>query len=233
MLNTNNSRLNPAFNSLQGLSVGDAFGEKFFLHPDVAENMIASRAIPAMPWYYTDDTQMALSIRSFDDTIFETQRSAKVNAEERGGMKSDVERLIQISRYRGLCSDEEKILIEYLRSINEDEAVEVLKYMVDQKSLISTKFAKRVLSSKIHVKRFFEYGVINSDAQSIKQWLDFVIPKLGFKSTVYLIEKLNNKDNRLMDKAVYWLTTFIPENDPNSYKIINKLKDKIKSRRVN
>ncbi len=64
MLNTINSRLNRAFNSLQGLSVGDAFGEKFFLHPDVAENMIASRAIPALPWYYTDDTQMGLSIYS-------------------------------------------------------------------------------------------------------------------------------------------------------------------------
>ncbi|MGB3650204.1 MAG: ADP-ribosylglycohydrolase family protein [Rivularia sp. (in: cyanobacteria)] len=64
MSNTNDSRLNRAFNSLQGLSVGDAFGEKFFIHPDVAENMIASRAIPAMPWYYTDDTQMALSIYS-------------------------------------------------------------------------------------------------------------------------------------------------------------------------
>ena len=62
MSNSNNIRLNRAFNSLQGLSVGDAFGEKFFLHPDVAENIIASRAIPALPWYYTDDTQMALSI---------------------------------------------------------------------------------------------------------------------------------------------------------------------------
>ncbi|MDY6898321.1 MAG: ADP-ribosylglycohydrolase family protein [Cyanobacteriota bacterium] len=62
MINTNNIRLNRTFNSLQGLSVGDAFGEKFFLHPDVAENIIASRAIPATPWYYTDDTQMGLSI---------------------------------------------------------------------------------------------------------------------------------------------------------------------------
>jgi ADP-ribosylglycohydrolase len=42
--------------------VGDAFGERFFLHPDVAESLIVARAIPASPWYYTDDTQMALSI---------------------------------------------------------------------------------------------------------------------------------------------------------------------------
>lgn len=81
---------------------------------------------------------------------------------------------------------------------------------------MSTKFTKRVLSSKIHVKRFFEYGVINSDAQSIKRWLDFAIPKLGFKSTVSLIQKLNNQSNRLLEKAVYWLPTFISEHDTNS-----------------
>ena len=57
MSNTNDIRLIRAYDSLQGLSVGDAFVEKFFLHPDVAENIIASRAIPALPWYYTDDTQ--------------------------------------------------------------------------------------------------------------------------------------------------------------------------------
>lgn len=30
-------------------------------HPDVAERLIAERAIPAPPWPYTDDTQMARS----------------------------------------------------------------------------------------------------------------------------------------------------------------------------
>ncbi len=51
-----------ALASLDGLSVGDAFGEKFFLHPDVVDNLVAARAIPRQPWYYTDDTEMALSI---------------------------------------------------------------------------------------------------------------------------------------------------------------------------
>jgi ADP-ribosylglycohydrolase len=59
---TKDPRLLCAQHSLEGLSVGDAFGERFFLHPDVAESLIVARAIPASPWYYTDDTQMALSI---------------------------------------------------------------------------------------------------------------------------------------------------------------------------
>jgi ADP-ribosylglycohydrolase len=64
METTKEVRLQRAINSLQGLSVGDAFGEKFFVHPDVVENLINSRAMPSGIWYYTDDTQMALSIVS-------------------------------------------------------------------------------------------------------------------------------------------------------------------------
>jgi len=48
--------------SLEGLSVGDAFGERFFTHPATLHLLIGERAIPAAPWRYTDDTQMALSI---------------------------------------------------------------------------------------------------------------------------------------------------------------------------
>jgi ADP-ribosylglycohydrolase len=49
-------RLARARNSLQGLSVGDAFGECFFWFP------LEARALPPAPWRYTDDTAMALGI---------------------------------------------------------------------------------------------------------------------------------------------------------------------------
>jgi ADP-ribosylglycohydrolase len=48
--------------SLDGLSVGDSFGEGFFSHPNVVEGLIAQRALPSTPWRWTDDTQMAISI---------------------------------------------------------------------------------------------------------------------------------------------------------------------------
>jgi ADP-ribosylglycohydrolase len=48
--------------SLEGLSVGDAFGERFFAPPEVARALIEARAMPAPPWRWTDDTAMALSI---------------------------------------------------------------------------------------------------------------------------------------------------------------------------
>ena len=56
------NRLARARLSLEGLSVGDTFGEKFFTNPDVVEGLIQARALPSPPWHYTDDTLMALSV---------------------------------------------------------------------------------------------------------------------------------------------------------------------------
>lgn len=57
-------RLARAYQSLQGLCCGDAFGERFFVHPDLALSLIDQKAVPAPPWIFTDDTMMAISIVS-------------------------------------------------------------------------------------------------------------------------------------------------------------------------
>jgi ADP-ribosylglycohydrolase len=48
--------------ALEGLSVGDAFGERFFVSPETVEGLIEQRALPAAPWRWTDDTAMALGV---------------------------------------------------------------------------------------------------------------------------------------------------------------------------
>jgi ADP-ribosylglycohydrolase len=55
------NRLARARLSLDGLSVGDAFGQRFF-HPPNVQTLIADRALPRPPWAYTDDTEMALAV---------------------------------------------------------------------------------------------------------------------------------------------------------------------------
>lgn len=53
-------RLDRALSSLQGLRTGDALGARFFLpdhHP-----LLRRRQVPAGPWRWTDDTEMAASV---------------------------------------------------------------------------------------------------------------------------------------------------------------------------
>jgi len=54
--------LSRALLSLDGLSVGDAFGELFFGPLHEVRQRISQRVLPDSPWTYTDDTEMALSI---------------------------------------------------------------------------------------------------------------------------------------------------------------------------
>ena len=62
MSTTIDDRIARARLSLEGLSVGDAFGQTFFTDPNLVERMIAERHLAEGPWRYTDDTAMALSV---------------------------------------------------------------------------------------------------------------------------------------------------------------------------
>jgi ADP-ribosylglycohydrolase len=57
-----NGGIGRAWLSLDGLSVGGAFGERFFGPIDEVKRRISRRDLPDAPWTYTDDTEMALSI---------------------------------------------------------------------------------------------------------------------------------------------------------------------------
>lgn len=69
-------RMTRAAHSLQGLSCGDAFGERFFLHPEVARSLIAQRAVPSPPWRYTDDSVMAIAIAEILEEFGEIQETS-------------------------------------------------------------------------------------------------------------------------------------------------------------
>ncbi len=56
-----NPMLDRARVSLEGLSIGDGFGERFF-NPATLQSRLDNRTVPAAPWKYTDDTMMAISI---------------------------------------------------------------------------------------------------------------------------------------------------------------------------
>lgn len=59
---TDSDRRDLAVLSLNGLSVGDAFGESFVASSSTVEQLIEARAFPRAPWRWTDDTAMAVAV---------------------------------------------------------------------------------------------------------------------------------------------------------------------------
>jgi ADP-ribosylglycohydrolase len=63
-------RMDRARRSLLGLSVGDAFGERFFVSPAEIVKWLGERRVPSPPpWPWTDDTAMALAIMEILDEL--------------------------------------------------------------------------------------------------------------------------------------------------------------------
>ena len=61
MTNNLTTRLDLAFDSLTGLSVGDALGAQYFVPGHSFADLAAGR-LPAAPWEWTDDTEMACTV---------------------------------------------------------------------------------------------------------------------------------------------------------------------------
>ena len=59
---TRDERLSFALLSLEGLAIGDAFGQMFAAAPRAARTRVRENRLPPRPWWRTDDTEMALAI---------------------------------------------------------------------------------------------------------------------------------------------------------------------------
>lgn len=74
-------RLARARLALDGLSVGDAFGERFFGRPEDVVPRIEARTLPgSAPWRWTDDTAMAAAIVDVLATFEEIDEAALASA---------------------------------------------------------------------------------------------------------------------------------------------------------
>ena len=98
-------RLARAVLSLDGLSVGDAFGERYAT--GYAEEIIAARRLASPPWHYTDDTQMALSVVSVLRQHGETDQDAlatdfSVHYDEDRGYGDAMNRLVPMIYLAGM-----------------------------------------------------------------------------------------------------------------------------------
>ena len=87
--------------ALDGLSVGDAFGQQFF-SPGMREWSLSNRQPPPGHWYYTDDTEMSLAIvevlsqyAGIDQDALARRFASRFAAEPTRGYGSGAQRLLR------------------------------------------------------------------------------------------------------------------------------------------
>lgn len=138
-------------------------------------------------------------------------------------MEDTINQLIESSIIKPLSSEEERVISGYLKTIDESRAVEIIVYMIDVKSMFTISIPKSVIKTRNNAIKIFEHGITNSNAQSIKLWLEFAIPKIGIQRVINSIIKVDSSSNQIAQKSSYWLPKMI-ENNEKCEELFNKLK---------
>ncbi len=73
-------RLRYAKRALDGVALGDCFGQSFFMADEIARQRIKKREISNNPWYFTDDTVMAIGIYCILEKYGEIDQDALARA---------------------------------------------------------------------------------------------------------------------------------------------------------
>ena len=97
------SRLSFAYRSLEGTSIGDAFGESFFGDTETALKHIEQRMIPETQWEFTDDTVMSIAVYK------QLMRNGKIEQDE---LANELARLHELDPNRGYGASARSILRE-------------------------------------------------------------------------------------------------------------------------
>lgn len=141
---------------------------------------------------------------------------------------------LNIEEYRGKLRDTklENDLTKFLRCSDEEKAFAFLMKLVDIHLIAALEIAGRVLKDRKYFCLVLERGLRDSNASTIKHWLNCVEPHLG---TQRLIEQLQLKLNDYPDgvsRAVYFVKQKIDVGDTLARERLNVLVSELEIRGI-
>jgi hypothetical protein len=118
----------------------------------------------------------------------------------------------------------ERELVQKLRHSSEAERFQFIQELICQNSVLGLEIAKRCSLTKPSILSILNQGFETADASSIYRWLEFAIPKLGFRRVVLLLTERLETSPKTVEYALYWLPSLMPENDPRASVALENLR---------
>jgi hypothetical protein len=107
-----------------------------------------------------------------------------------------------------------------LMLFSEEEQLQKIFALLKQNVPSALKLARRKLRSKKHFHCLLEKGLESADASEIETWLSYLVPCLGIRSVINVLEEKISEQPEQVEKTIYWLDKFV-----NNEKELNLFKD--------
>ena len=139
----------------------------------------------------------------------------EINIEDVTGKKRDTKRERQVANQ--------------LRSLGEEARYPYILQALQRDVVVGLRLANACLREKKYFEDIFLQGLQTADASEIQFWLKAVVSRLGFRRVVALLLETQKESPRTVEKALYWLPQYLPQNDSEA---LNHLQELIRLTRV-
>lgn len=102
----------------------------------------------------------------------------------------------------------ERQLVRALRQETEAFRLQFIGDLLDARVPLALVFAQKCLAERRSFEALLHRGLREADASSIRFWLECVVPRLGFRRAVRLLNESGPDERAGVEKARYWLPLF-------------------------
>lgn len=114
-----------------------------------------------------------------------------------------------------------------LRALPERLRIKTIREVLDKNVVVGLKLASKTINDKRFFKEILDRGLETADASGILLWLECVIPRLGVRRVLRILQKRLQENPVAVAKALYWVPRFISEDNVQHIEMLQSLIDSL------
>jgi hypothetical protein len=120
-----------------------------------------------------------------------------------------------------------------LMNLSEEEQFQKVCALLKKDVIEALKLANSTLRSKKYFQDLLGRGLEVADASEIEVWLKYLVPRLGMRYVINVLEGKLIEQPQKVNKAMYWLPKFLNRTNEREMNLFKNLENKILELTVN
>jgi hypothetical protein len=112
-------------------------------------------------------------------------------------------------------------------NLSEEEQFQQVCTLLEKNIIEALKLANSTLRSKKYFQDLLARGLEVADASEIEVWLKYLVPRLGMRYVINVLEGKLIEQPQQVNKAMYWLPKFLNRANDKEMNLFRDLENKI------
>lgn len=114
----------------------------------------------------------------------------------------------------------------------EEARFQEVRALLEKDIVKALKIANSSLTNQKYFRELLETGLATADASTIEVWLKFLVPRLGIRYILQVLDNRITQNFEQVEKALYWLPKFLNFANQKEIDSVNKLSQKIQREKI-